>query len=278
TSAVGAALARPAADPGQRKGDRRTCSGGRSDRRPARACSAQQLAEADRARRPRTRRRRRGHRALLRRQEPLRSERRRERLPRQRRRLHPSRRPDAQLRQQRREDRQHPLRRLRGPAGDQRPRRLRLLTMRATLVLILIASLSACGTSSLGACPQDGECPSNAACDVSSRVCVLRQGPVITGVTFTPAGFTNGSGTVFLGPGAGAVTVGATITDTDGVAASSVCLRIAGETGGCAHPGTPGASNAWTFSLPRPAAPQDGTHALNFTLEADDTLAAGLTG
>src|SRR5262249_21627016 len=42
--------------------------------------------------------------------------------------------------------------------------------------------------------------------------------------------------------------------------------------------GTPGALNAWTFSLPRPAAPQDGTHALNFTLEADDTLAAGLTG
>src|SRR5207237_3087971 len=66
--------------------------------------------------------------------------------------------------------------------------------------------------------------------------------------------------------------------DAAGVSAASVCLRVAGETGACAHPGTAGASNSYSFSFPRPAAPQDGATAFNFTLEADDSLAATLTG
>src|SRR5205823_3766622 len=74
------------------------------------------------------------------------------------------------------------------------------------------------------------------------------------------------------------ITVQATLADGAGVPAGSVCLRIAGETGACAHPGTAGASNAWTFTLPRPAGPQDGTAAFNYTVEADDALAASLSG
>ena len=46
---------------------------------------------------------------------------------------------------------------------------------------------------------------------------------------------------------------------------------LSGETGACAHPGTAGASDTYTFSLPRPSPPQDGSAPLDFTLEADDT-------
>ena len=101
-----------------------------------------------------------------------------------------------------------------------------------------------------------------------------RDAPQIASITYTPAGFTDNSGHLLLGgPAGGNVSVQATITDGAGVAPASVCLRANGSCVASSHSG-----NVWNFTLPRPAAPQDGTAAFNFTLEADDTLAASLTG
>jgi hypothetical protein len=106
-----------------------------------------------------------------------------------------------------------------------------------------------------------------------------RDAPSITGISFTPAGFTDAAGKIFIGGPAGAqVVVQATITDGAGVAASSVCLRIAGETAACPHPGTNTSGNIWSFNFNRPGPGQDGSSPFNFTLEADDSLAAGLSG
>ncbi|MCA1827609.1 MAG: hypothetical protein LC689_11825, partial [Myxococcales bacterium] len=174
--------------------------------------------------------------------------------------------------------------------------------MRTSFLFGLALSLVACRTSNLGTCAKDSDCTTGI-CDLNQHVCVLQgqscsppcdsshvcdqatltcqpigSPPVITGITFTPPGVTDASGNRFIGPGSGPVSVEATITAAAGVAASSVCLRVSGETGACAHPGTAGASNTYTFNLPRPAPPQDGSTSLNFTLEADDTLAASLTG
>ncbi len=102
-----------------------------------------------------------------------------------------------------------------------------------------------------------------------------RDAPSITGVSFTPAGFTDGAGHLLIGgPPGGSIAVKADITDGAGVAAASVCLRVSGETSACPHPGAPGAGNSYTFQLPRPATAQDGSVATSFTLEADDALAA----
>src|SRR5205814_8400836 len=106
--------------------------------------------------------------------------------------------------------------------------------------------------------------------DAREVIRVDRDAPAISGLGYTPApAFDDGAGHLFFGAGA-SITVQATLADGAGVPAGSVCLRIAGETGACAHPGTAGASNAWTFTLPRPAGPQDGTAAFNYTVEADD--------
>jgi hypothetical protein len=106
-----------------------------------------------------------------------------------------------------------------------------------------------------------------------------RDAPSITGITFTPAGFTDAAGKIFIGGPAGAqVTLQATITDGAGVVASTVCLRIAGETALCPHLGSNTGGNSWSFNFNRPGPGQDGTIPFNFTLEADDSLAAGLSG
>lgn len=100
-----------------------------------------------------------------------------------------------------------------------------------------------------------------------------RDAPSIAAVSYTPAAL-SASGRLLLG---GAATVRATLTDSAGV--SGACLRLPGETGACPHPGTKLiGTTTWTFALPSPAPPQDGTAATVFALEADDTLAATLAG
>ena len=105
-----------------------------------------------------------------------------------------------------------------------------------------------------------------------------RDAPSISAVSYTPAAVAGPAGHLLLaGPAGGTVMVRATIVDGAGV--SSACLRLPGETAACQHPGTTLINTTtWTFALPRPAPPQDGTVATSFTLEADDTLAASLTG
>lgn len=103
-----------------------------------------------------------------------------------------------------------------------------------------------------------------------------RDAPAIAGINYTPAAFASPLNHLVLGgPASGSVTLQATITD--GASVTALCLRLAGETGACQHPAS-GTGPVYTFSLPRPAAPQDGTAATTFTLEADDTLAASLSG
>jgi hypothetical protein len=74
----------------------------------------------------------------------------------------------------------------------------------------------------------------------------------------------------------------AQVTDVSGVA--GVCARVAGEAslpdGGCPHAATQGAANVWSFALPRPGSlsPQSGAAPTNWTLSAEDNLAAGLLG
>jgi hypothetical protein len=133
--------------------------------------------------------------------------------------------------------------------------------MRATC-LLLCASLLACRTSDLGSCASATDCSSNAICDGSRRVCVLTDAPQISNVsvTTTPA-YAAPDGKMFFDTAGSPLSVSATITSRLGasVDASSACLRITGETGACAHPGAAGASDTFTFALPRLAGPADGT-------------------
>ncbi len=105
-----------------------------------------------------------------------------------------------------------------------------------------------------------------------------RDAPAITAISYSPAALAGPSGhLLFGGPAGGSVLVRATLTDFAGVGAT--CLRLAGETSACLHPGTRLiGTNTWSFTLPDPAPPQDGTVATSFTLQADDTLAATLSG
>jgi hypothetical protein len=144
---------------------------------------------------------------------------------------------------------------------------------------VLAAGTSATVAFTITAGDNAGNTPFTLSGDPKQVIRADRDAPAITGITYTPAGIIDASGhRVLGGPAGGSVTVNATITDGAGVAPASACLRMAGETGACAHPGTAGAGNGWTFALPRPAAPQNGTTPFNFTLEADDTLAASLSG
>ena len=85
-------------------------------------------------------------------------------------------------------------------------------------------------------------------------------------------------GHLFLADG-GPIAYSAQVSDSSGVAA--VCARLSSESGGaCPHPATTVDGGLWSFSLPRPgtATALDGTVATNWTLAADDALAAGLSG
>jgi hypothetical protein len=148
--------------------------------------------------------------------------------------------------------------------------------MRLAAILLAGLSLAACRTSSLGACAGDGDCASGASCDLALRVCVstaapdgsIPGAPQISNVAIsTPAGFTSPDGSVYFDTSGTPLNISATITGPSGVAAGSACLRIAGETGSCAHPGSAGAGDSYSFSLPRPSS-SDGTAPLEFTVTA----------
>src|SRR5207244_8129746 len=115
--------------------------------------------------------------------------------------------------------------------------------------------------------------------DPKEVVQVDRDAPQFSEVVIVTAPDLTVNGRDFYDGGATPLQVNATVTDGGaGVDAASVCLRIAGETGACAHPGTATGGSHYSFSLPRPTAAMDGTVPLDFTLTADDVLAAGLTG
>src|SRR5882724_4161972 len=116
--------------------------------------------------------------------------------------------------------------------------------MRAIRIVILCVSLAACRSSSLGACASDSDCASGAACDPAQRVCVATDAPAISSVAVTtPADYTEPQGRAFFDTPGPPLSVSATIAAQAGVDASSVCLRISGETGACAHPGTAGSGH-----------------------------------
>src|SRR5206468_2102528 len=76
--------------------------------------------------------------------------------------------------------------------------------------------------------------------DAREVIQIDRDPPALGAVTYTPAPSDDGAGHLFFGAGPD-ITVTAAITDAAGVEPASVCLRIAGETGACAHPGETGA-------------------------------------
>src|SRR5467141_290930 len=132
--------------------------------------------------------------------------------------------------------------------------------MRAIHIVILFVFLAACRSSSLGACASDSDCSSGAACDPAQRVCVATDAPGISSVAVTtPADYTDPQGRAFFDTPGSPLSVSATIAGTAGVNAASVCLKINGESDPCPHPGMAGTGNTYAFTLPRPAAPSDGT-------------------
>src|ERR1700693_2696586 len=138
--------------------------------------------------------------------------------------------------------------------------------MRATLFL-LCASLLACRTSDLGSCAADTDCSANAMCDLAQRVCVQTNAPQIANVSVTtPPGSSGPDGGLFSVTAGAPLDVSATIPSRAGAAfdPATACLRITGESGACAHPGTAGNGGAFTFALPRPAGPGGGSGAPAF--------------
>jgi hypothetical protein len=98
---------------------------------------------------------------------------------------------------------------------------------------------------------------------------VATDAPGISSVAITtPADYTDPQGRAFFDTPGSPLSVSATIAGHPGVDASSACLRISGETGACAHPGTAGSGSTYAFTLPRPAAPSDGTAPLQFRITA----------
>src|SRR5207237_3077724 len=90
---------------------------------------------------------------------------------------------------------------------------------------------------------------------VGSPLAVLtvdRDAPQFSALSIlTAADYTDATPRDFYKEGATPLKVQATITDGAGVDPTSVCLRIAGESGACAHPGTAGSANQYGFDLPR---------------------------
>ncbi|HTO96635.1 MAG TPA: hypothetical protein VMK66_06285, partial [Myxococcales bacterium] len=140
--------------------------------------------------------------------------------------------------------------------------------MRATFALLLFGSLAAgCPTSNLGSCGSDTDCSANAICDGANKVCVETDSPQITNVQVTTApGFTAPDGGLFFDTAGAPLAVSATVTSRAGASVdpATVCLKV---DGGTCIPGTAGASDAFTFALPRAAGPADGTP-LSFAISA----------
>src|SRR2546428_331534 len=141
--------------------------------------------------------------------------------------------------------------------------------MRATLTALLLLALTACRISGLGNCSSDADCSPGAACDLAQRVCVPTDAPAFSNIAVsTGAGYTDPNGRAFFDTGGSPLSVSASISGRAGVDPTTVCLRVAGESGACLHPGTAGSGNQFTFELPRPSGSFDGTTPLDFTISA----------
>ena len=150
--------------------------------------------------------------------------------------------------------------------------------MRATSILLLCIPLIGCPTSNLGSCSKDADCSPGAVCDPSARVCIATDAPSFSAIAVTtPAGFTDSTGRAFYDTAGSPLSVSASIAGRAGVDPASVCLRLTDETGTCAHPGTAGSGNTFTFSLPRPSGAFDGTTPLDFTITASSPTARAST-
>src|SRR2546426_11949434 len=141
--------------------------------------------------------------------------------------------------------------------------------MRATSTVLLLLALTACRISSLGNCSTDADCAAGAGGDLAQRVCVPTDAPAFSDIAVsTPAGYTDPNGRAFFDTAGPPLSVSASISGRAGVDPATVCLRIAGESGACLHPGTAGSGNQFTFELPRPSGSFDGTTPLDFTISA----------
>ncbi len=101
-----------------------------------------------------------------------------------------------------------------------------------------------------------------------------RDAPQITSIVISTApDYLSPSGRPFFIGGTTPLRVSAQFSDAAGLDASSICLRLPGETAACAHPGTASAGSSFDFSLPR-SSTGDGSTPVDFTLSADDSLAA----
>jgi len=141
--------------------------------------------------------------------------------------------------------------------------------MRATSTVLLLLALTACRISSLGNCSTDADCAAGAGCDLSQRVCVPTDAPAFSNIAVsTPAGYTDPNGRAFFDTAGPPLSVSASVSGRAGVDPATVCLRIAGESGACLHPGTAGSGTTFTFALPRPSGSFNGTTPLDFTIAA----------
>ena len=135
--------------------------------------------------------------------------------------------------------------------------------MRSALAFCLLAALSACRTSSLGACTSDGQCPKGSTCDPVAAICLTKPGvclpacdaaQVCNPITLacdavqTPPVITlqTDGRTVFFGAGQ-TDTIVAQITDAiSGVQDSTVWLLISGH---ASVPGVPGTGGTYSFPV-----------------------------
>src|SRR3989454_261284 len=141
--------------------------------------------------------------------------------------------------------------------------------MRATLTALLLLPLTACRISGLGNCSTDADCSAGAGGDLAQPVCVPTDAPAFSNIAVsTGAGYTDPNGRAFFDTGGSPLSVSASISGRAGVDPTTVCLRVAGESGACLHPGTAGSGNQFTFELPRPSGSFDGTTPLDFTISA----------
>lgn len=122
-------------------------------------------------------------------------------------------------------------------------------------------------TSCTPPCPAGQQCISGICTSASTDAPRISAISILTAPDYTDPG-----GRAIFDSGPSPLSVRATIASATGIDASSVCLRLAGESGTCAHPGSasPAGGQDFLFQLPRPAAAFDGT-SLDFVISASTT-------
>src|SRR6185436_7708552 len=129
--------------------------------------------------------------------------------------------------------------------------------------------LAGCRTSSLGSCSSNADCAAGATCDATQHVCLATDAPQIADIAVSPApAYVDPTGRAFFDTAGAPLAVSANITGHSGVDPASVCLRVSGETGTCAHPGTSAGGSSYAFTVPRLTGAVDATTPLDFTITA----------